>query len=229
MTRRADRLFEIIQILRSSRQPTTAAALAAQLEVTPRTIYRDVATLQARRIPIEGAAGVGYVLRRGFNLPPLMFTAEELDSMVLGALLIRRIRDPKLQAAADSVLGKVTAVLPDALRTRLGAPALYVSDGDAPAAPGVDLSAVRGAIRDTQKMRIAYLDETGQRTQRTIWPIAVAYYVDITLVAAWCELRQDMRPDRIERSEILAERFPADTGRRLADWLSSPKARPAAQ
>ena len=125
--RRADRLFDIIQVLRSSRRPVTAAALAAELEVTVRTVYRDVATLQARRVPIEGAPGIGYMLRRGFDLPPLMFTTEEVDAIAVGARLVRRLRDARLQQAADSVLAKVMTVLPEALRTPLEQPAFYVS------------------------------------------------------------------------------------------------------
>ena len=114
--RRADRLFDIIQRLRTARGPLTAAAIAERLEVTVRTVYRDIAALQARRVPIEGAAGIGYVLRRGFDLPPLMFTTEEVDAIVTGARLVRRLRDPRLQEAADSVLAKVATVLPEALR-----------------------------------------------------------------------------------------------------------------
>src|ERR1700676_383799 len=108
---RADRLFDIIQVLRSAKQPVTAAALAEELEVTVRTIYRDVATLQARRVPIEGAPGVGYVLRKGFDLPPLMFTVDEVEAITVGARLVRRMRDPELREAADSVFAKVTVVL----------------------------------------------------------------------------------------------------------------------
>src|SRR6267142_7236260 len=117
--RRADRLFDVIQVLRTAKQPVTAAALADDLEVTVRTVYRDVATLQARRVPIEGAPGIGYVLRQGFDLPPLMFTSEEIDAIAVGARHVRRLRDPKLQEAADSVLAKVTAVLPEALQPHL--------------------------------------------------------------------------------------------------------------
>src|SRR6266481_1298524 len=111
--RRADRLFDIIQVLRGAKQPVTAAALAEELEVTVRTVYRDIATLQARRVPIEGAPGLGYVLRRGFDLPPLMFTTEEIDAIAVGARLVRRLRDPALQQAAERVLSKVTVVLPE--------------------------------------------------------------------------------------------------------------------
>src|SRR5271165_4157123 len=131
--RRADRLFDIIQVLRATSHPVTAAALAEQLEVTVRTVYRDVATLQARRVPIEGAPGIGYVLRRGFDLPPLMFTMEEIDAIAIGARLVRRIRDPKLHEAAARVLAKVTAVVPEALRAQLAAAPLYVSEGSAAA------------------------------------------------------------------------------------------------
>jgi predicted DNA-binding transcriptional regulator YafY len=227
--RRADRLFDIIRILREARRPVTAAALAAELEVTPRTVYRDIATLQARRVPIEGAAGLGYVLRPGFELPPLMFTAEELDAVALGARLVRRIHDAKLQAAADIVLTKVLGVLPEALRPQLDAPAFYVSDGNAPPVEGVDLAAARRAIREARKMRIAYVDGSGTRSERVIWPIAMAYYVDATLIGAWCELRTDFRNfrvDRITAAQVLDERFPAENGRLFAEWLALRKERP---
>src|SRR6266852_1225500 len=175
--RRADRLFDIIQRLRAAPRPLTAAALADTLEVTVRTIYRDVASLQASRVPIEGAPGIGYVLRRGFDLPPLMFTSDEIDAIAVGARHVRRLRDPKLQQAAESVLSKVTAIVPEMLRSYLAEPPFYVSEGSAPPITGVDLAAVRGAIHEARKMSIAYADEHGNRTQRTIWPIAMAYYV----------------------------------------------------
>jgi predicted DNA-binding transcriptional regulator YafY len=229
--RRADRLFDIIQTLRAARAPVTAAALAEALEVTARTVYRDIATLQARRVPIEGAAGIGYVLRRGFDLPPLMFTIEEVDAIAVGARLVRRLRDPKLQQAADSVLSKVKTALPDALRPPLESPAFYVSGGDTAVPADVDPSQLRGAIRDSRKVRIGYRDENGRRTERTIWPVAMAYYVDVTLVGAWCELRADYRNfrlDRITAAALLDDRFPADDGRLMAEWLALRKERPDA-
>src|SRR5438445_10227038 len=125
--RRADRLFDIIQTLRTVAHPVTAAALADKLEVTVRTIYRDIAALQARRVPIEGAPGLGYVLRRGFDLPPLMFTTEEVDAIAVGVKLVRRLRDPALQDAAVSVLAKIAAVLPDPIRANLDTAPFYVS------------------------------------------------------------------------------------------------------
>ena len=221
--RRADRLFDIIQRLRTARRPITAAALAEELEVTVRTVYRDVATLQARRVPIEGAPGIGYMLRRGFDLPPLMFTTEEIEAIAVGARLVSRTGDPSLQDAAESVLSKVTVILPEALRAQLVSAPFFVSSSGAPVAESVDLSLVRQAIRDERKIVIAYADEKGARTQRTIWPIAVAYYVQATLIGAWCELRQDyrhFRADRISALSVLDECYPSDNGRLMAEWLA---------
>jgi len=221
--RRADRLFDIIQRLRTARGPTTAAALAEDLEVTPRTVYRDIATLQARRVPIEGEAGIGYVLRRGFDLPPLMFTVEEIEAIAVGARLVARTGDAALQDAAASVLSKVTVVLPDTLRDQLAAAPIYVSSNGARVPESVDLSVVRQAIRNERKLDIEYIDEKGTRTERIIWPIAVAYYVQATLIGAWCELRRDyrhFRADRINMLTVLDERFPSDNGRLMAEWLA---------
>src|SRR5437764_6315349 len=166
MMRRADRLFDIVQSLRAAARPMTAAALADHLEVTVRTIYRDIAALQASRVPIEGAAGIGYVLRRGFDLPPLMFTAEEIDAIAVGARHVQRLRDPKLQKAAESVLAKVTAIVPETMQPYLRAPPFYVSEGSAPPLTGVDLAEIREAIHQARKMSIAYRDEKGHRTER---------------------------------------------------------------
>src|SRR4029077_9717577 len=151
--RRADRLFDIIQILRTASHPITAAALAEKLEVTVRTIYRDIAALQGSRVPIEGAPGLGYVLRRGFDLPPLMFTTEEIDVIAIGVRHLRRLHDPKLQEAAESVLGKLSAVVPPPLQSQLVAAPLYVSEGSAPRVTGIDPSQLRNAIRETPQDR----------------------------------------------------------------------------
>ena len=230
--RRADRLFDIIQALRAAPRPLTAAMLAERLEVTVRTVYRDVATLQARRVPIEGAPGIGYVLRRGFDLPPLMFTSDEIDAIAVGARLVRRLRDPGLQYAAESVLSKVATVLPDPLRPQVVSAPFYVSEGSAAVPEAIDLAEVRTAIRDTRKLRITYVDEKGRRTRRTIWPIAMAYYVDVTLIAAWCELRSDYRHFRVERitgSVTLDEKFSTGGGKLLEGWFALRKDRADAQ
>src|SRR3954469_24757105 len=134
--RRADRLFDVIQVLRTAKKPVTAATLAEELEVTVRTIYRDVATLQARRVPIEGAPGLGYVLRKGFDLPPLMFTIDEIEAIAVGARLVRRLKDPALQQAANAVLAKVSVVVPEQLRPHVADAHVYVSPGMVPEADG---------------------------------------------------------------------------------------------
>jgi predicted DNA-binding transcriptional regulator YafY len=218
--RRADRLFDIIQLLRTAAAPVTAATLAVELEVTPRTVYRDIATLQARRVPIEGAPGLGYVLRRGFDLPPLMFTSEEIEAIVVGARLLHRTGDVGLQEASARVLSKVEVVLPEALRTSLVSPTMFVSGHGAPA--GADLSVIRAAIRDERKLRIDYADEQGRTSSRTICPFAVAYYVEATLISAWCELREDFRhfrADRVQALTVLDLGFPVPGRKLMADWL----------
>jgi predicted DNA-binding transcriptional regulator YafY len=220
--RRGDRLFEIIQLLRGAAQPMTAAAIADTLEVTVRTVYRDIAALQARRVPIDGAAGVGYLLRRGFDLPPLMFTTEEVEAIVVGARLVRRTGDAGLQQAADSVLSKVTVILPDLLRAHLVEPPVFVSASGAPAGSAIDLSEIREAIRSSRKVQIEYRDEQGRPSRRTIWPVAIAYYVEATLIAAWCELRDDyrhFRSDRVTQAVVLDATFPNAGGRLLQAWL----------
>jgi predicted DNA-binding transcriptional regulator YafY len=221
--RRADRLFDIIQTLRAATGPMTAAALAAELEVTTRTVYRDIATLQARRIPIEGAPGIGYVLQRGFDLPPLMFTTEEIDAIAVGARLLSRTGDVGLQRAAQSVLSKMTVILPETLRDHLATAPFYVSSYGASAPPGVDLAEIRGAIRDQQKMHLTYSDEKGDRTRRVIWPFALAYCVEATLICAWCELRNDyrhFRADRIIAAKRLDVRYAENAGQLMARWLA---------
>lgn len=221
--RRGDRLFEIIQLLRTATKPLTAADIALALEVTPRTIYRDMAALQVQRVPIEGAPGLGYVLRRGFDLPPLMFTIEEVEAIIVGAQLVRRTGDSGLQDAAATVLSKVTTILPDTLRQySLDAP-FFVSSFGAKTSDVVNLAEIRNAIRSARKIKISYEDEYGQQSQRVILPIAVAYYVQATLIAAWCELRsgyRHFRSDRILALEWLDDTFSAEQPFLLKNWLA---------
>ena len=221
--RPSDRLFDIIQRLRTARGPMTAAAIAAELEVTPRTVYRDIATLQARRVPIEGAAGLGYVLRRGYDLPPLMFSADEVEAMLVGMRLLRRTRDLGLHQAAESVLSKLAAVLPAPLRGTLDAPPFHVSEGDAREPGAISLAELRVAIREANKLRIRYRDGHGAASERVIRPVAIEYYVEATLVCGWCELRDDyrhFRADRIEAAAVLPESFAAERKRLLDGWLA---------
>lgn len=221
--RRADRLFDIIQILRLARTPVTAAAIATELEVTTRTVYRDIVTLQARRVPIDGAAGLGYVLRRGFELPPLMFTEEEAEAIVVGLRLLPRTGDPALSASARNVLSKLAAAVPEALRARLFDARFHVSETGAPIPEEIDLADIRAAIRQSRKIRIAYLDLKGSLSERTIRPIAVEYYVGATLLCAWCELRDDFRhfrADRIRSARMLDDSFAPEAAALMAGWLA---------
>src|SRR4051812_26000503 len=206
---RSTRMFEVIQVLRGARKPMTALAIAERLEVNKHTIYRDIAALQAMRIPIEGEAGIGYVMRRGFDLPPLMFDADEVEAIVVGLALLRRTGDAGLQMAAASVGTKIAEVLPQETGNTIDLRTLHVSTWGA-SVPGIDMKAVRRAIREERKLRLGYLDAGNQPTQRVVRPLALVYYVEVTVLAGWCELRDDFRHfrvDRIASLKLLAERF----------------------
>lgn len=197
--RKAARLFEIIQILRLATEPVTAARMAESLKVTPRSIYRDIAALQAMRVPIQGGRGIGYLLRSGFDLPPLMFSIEETEAMVLALALLERTGDIALREAAKQVGQKIAAAMPPPLRLALGSNTLYAWGTVAPSPEGIDLAMVRSAIRDEQKIELDYCDEMGRATSRTIRPIALIYYSEAANIVAWCELREDLRNFRADR------------------------------
>ncbi len=196
---RSIRMFEIIQLLRNADAPLTANDIANRLEVTKRTIYRDIAALQAMRVPIEGEAGVGYVMRPGFDLPPLMFTAEEVEAIVVGLALLGRTGDAGLQSAAASAGQKIGAVLPGDGEHDLKDWPLYTSNWNAIPPSRVDLRILRKAIREEEKVRLTYSDAEGKRTQRTVTPLAILYHIEVVVLAAWCELRSDFRHFRVDR------------------------------
>ena len=221
--RKASRLFEIIQILRLAKRPVTAAAIAEKLEVAPRSIYRDVAALQAMRVPIAGDRGVGYILRPGFELPPLMFSIEETEAMVLALALLDRTGDVELKKAAERVNQKIAAAIPSPLRQAFETRSLHAWGAVAPAPTGVDLAAVRRAIRDERKLAIVYRDELGRLTERTIWPLALIYYSDVANIVAWCELRQalrNFRTDRVQQSAPIDDFFRGAGDRLRALWIA---------
>ncbi len=207
------RLFETIQLLRTAGRPLTAAELAAALEVSTRTVYRDLAALQAMRLPIVGEAGIGYVLRPGYDLPPLAFDEEEAEALVVGLALLGRTGDAALRRAAGRVAAKIEAVRGAEAR-------FHVSEWGVQPPDAVDTEALRGAIRAARKLRLAYVDEQGRATERVVRPLAVAYFVSVAMLAAWCELRCDFRHfrlDRIRRCDLLDEDFDdAETLRR--EW-----------
>ena len=217
---RSNRLFEVIQLLRSASKPLTAQRLAERLEVTKRTIYRDIAALQAMRIPIEGEAGIGYMMRRGFDLPPLMFDADEVEAIVVGLALLQRTGDRGLNLAAESVAAKIADVLPVETGRAMRHNTLTVSAWGT-AATGLDMKAVRRAIREERKIRLGYIDSAARSTLRTVRPIAVVYYVEVTVLAAWCELRDDFRHfrvDRIASCKPLTARFTGEGDRLRTLW-----------
>ena len=227
--RKASRLFEIIQILRLARHPITAAEIALRLEVTVRSIYRDIAALQAMRVPVEGERGIGYILRPGFDLPPLMFSIEETEAVVLALALLERTGDTELKAAARRVGEKIAGAVPPPLRQTLSARALHAW-GSAPRQPeGIDLAGVRRAIRDEEKLSIRYRDEQARATERTIRPIALIYYSENANIVAWCELRQalrNFRADRVETCEATGGHFRGEGDGLRQLWISGWAERP---
>ncbi|AOF91497.1 YafY family protein [Sinorhizobium sp. RAC02] len=221
--RKASRLFEIIQILRLARNPVTAADIAERLEVTVRSIYRDIGALQAMRVPVEGERGIGYILRPGFDLPPLMFSIEETEAIVLALALLERTGDTELQAAARRVGDKIAGAVPPPLRQTLSARALHAW-GTTPRQPeGIDLATVRRAIRDEEKLLIDYRDEYGRATERAIRPIALIYYSETANIVGWCELREAMRNFRADRVAVCAAtgaHFHGEGDRLRQMWIS---------
>lgn len=215
------RLFAIIDGLRRRRRPVTAAVLAEEQGVSVRTLYRDIQALIALGAPIEGAAGVGYMLRPGFFLPPLMFTADELEALVLGARWVEGRQDGSLSRAAGLALAKIAAASPDELRQRIEEAGLWPVNSQWRESNAPLLATVRDAMRAEKVLHIDYADETGAASERAIWPVALAYYEEKQIVAAWCLLRQDYRSFRIDR--IAAARIGDEGfGRRravlMADW-----------
>jgi predicted DNA-binding transcriptional regulator YafY len=217
---RTSRLFKLMDALRGRRRPVSAARLAEELAVSVRTVYRDVQTLVVLGAPIEGAAGVGYVLRAGFFLPPLMFGEEELEALVLGARWVKGQGDPALAQAADSALAKIATASPRDLRDKLAETGLWAPRLRT-AAPMPDLRVIREAIRRERKLSILYVDGAGEQTQRTIWPFVLAFFEGACLIGAWCELRGDFRhfrADRIARLEMTDCRYPRSRRALEQDW-----------
>ena len=226
--RRADRLLQLLQILRRHRRPVTAHVIAAELEVSVRTVYRDIGGLMGDGVPIRGEAGIGYVLGEGYDLPPLMFNADEVEAMLVGLRWVEARADASLRRAARDVVAKVGGILPKHLKPVLFEPAV-----DAPRyTPGppedaIDVAALRAAIRERRKVWIAYRDELARPTARVIWPLALGYFEMSRIVVAWCELRSDFRhfrTDRMHRAEVARERYPGTRARLLAQWRAQKKA-----
>ncbi|MBD3729704.1 MAG: YafY family transcriptional regulator [Sphingomonadales bacterium] len=209
--RRADRLFQIIQILRGARRPVTARELADELERDSRTIYRDMADLMAQGVPIRGEAGVGYVLEAGYDLPPLMLTLDEVEAALLGAQWVIERADTALARGARDLIAKLEAVLSPDMRQLADMSGLLAVGASAEIMPdSIDMQALRRAIPERRKLAIAYRDEHGVPSERTIWPIHIGYFERVRIVVGWCELRQafrHFRSDRIAQWRILEDCF----------------------
>lgn len=219
--RRADRLFQIVQLIRG-RRLTTAAFLAQRLEVSERTVYRDVADLQHQGVPIEGEAGVGYRLGAGFELPPLMFTQEEATALVAAARVAQSWVDPAMARAIETGLGKILSVLPPAARVSaesltMYAPAMALDD-----ATRRQLQTLRESIQSRSKLRLYYRDVSGDASERIVRPLGCLYWGKVWTLSAWCELRDDFRGFRVDRMTtvtVLEERFRDEAGKTMADML----------
>jgi predicted DNA-binding transcriptional regulator YafY len=219
--RRADRLFQIIQILRRTPKPKTAEALAAELETSKRTVYRDIADLIGQRVPIRGEAGIGYVLEAGLDLPPLMLTPDEIEAAVLGAQWVALHSDPALARAAQDLIAKIGVVVPERLRPYLFEPATDMPPAKNLAADGLDMARVRAQIHAGRKIALRYRDEQGRESERKVWPVTVGYLETVRHLIAWCELRQDFRSfrtDRVIAAGFLDERYPERPGTLRAKW-----------
>jgi predicted DNA-binding transcriptional regulator YafY len=218
---RAQRLLDLIQLLRGYRRPVSGAVLAEALAISLRTLYRDIDTLNAQGAQIDGEAGLGYVLRPGFMLPPLMFSEEEIEAIVLGSRWVADRADAALSAAARNALAKIAAVLPQDLKTSLDTSSLLIGPGNTIAAGDTELPVIRQAIRSERKLRIRYLDKNGRDSRRTIWPFALGFFDRVRVVVAWCEMREDFRhfrTDRIGKVQVTDKRYPRRRQALLKDW-----------
>ena len=218
---RSERLLALLQLLRRHRHPVSGATLAGELGVSIRTLYRDIATLQAQGADIEGEPGVGYVLRPGFMLPPLMFSQGELEALVLGFRWVQKFADAPVTKAATDALAKISAVLPAELAAELENTALLVGPRRIVDGEIVDLAVIRAAIRRERKLLLSYCDAAGVRSERVVWPVALGYFEETRMLVAWCEWRQGYRHFRTERMAAIAlleERFPRRRAAMLKEW-----------
>jgi predicted DNA-binding transcriptional regulator YafY len=228
--RRADRLYRIIETLRGRRKAITAQEIAEAMEVSVRTIYRDVADLMASGVPIDGEAGVGYVLRPGFHMPPVNLDQEEVEALALGVAMAVRFGDRALAAAAERLRGKLKAVMPPSLAESFDQIAIYAPMHDGSIPVPECFGPLRRAMRERRKVRLAYRDVEGVPTNRIVRPLALAFFPPYWTLTAWCELRQDFRMFRVDRIAELAitdARFTEEPGKRMSDYMRQLKTQQA--
>lgn len=218
---RTERLLDLLQILRHHRYPVSGAKLATELGISLRTLYRDIATLQAQGAQIDSEPGVGYLLRPCFMLPPLMFSEEEIEALVLGSRWVAKRTDSSLSTASGQALAKISAVLPDDLRHKLESSGLLVGPSQVLAVKDEDQALIRQAIRTERKIELSYLDLKENPSQRLIWPFALGFFEQIRMVVAWCELRQEFRHfrcDRIKGLSLTNTPYPRRRQALLKEW-----------
>ena len=218
---RTQRLLELMQLLRRRRRPVSGVALAKELGISPRTLYRDIAMLQAQGARIDGEPGVGYLLQPGFTLPPLMFSENEIEAISLGAKWVVENADAELADAARDVLAKIAAVIPEHLRQQLRASPLLVGPPGADGDEKRRLRMLRAAIRGERKLVVEYRDLKGRKSARTLWPLGLGFFEDARILVAWCEKRcafRHFRVDRFIRLQEPGERYPKAREALLADW-----------
>lgn len=218
--RRTDRLFQLIQILRRASRPVTAARLAEELEVSKRTVYRDIADLAGQRVPVEGEAGSGYTLSADYDMPALMFTPDELEALLLGADLVRRLPDATLSNNAQDALTKILSALPDRLARAVTSSAVAIRPDIVPEQQP-DTRLIRAAIRQGKKLRLRYRATKDEVSTRVVWPVVLGYDLERCLLIAWCEARNDFRhfrADRIEALTVLEEQIPLAATALKENW-----------
>lgn len=226
---RAERLLHLMQLLRNRRTPTTAADLADALQMSVRSVYRDIRSLQAQGADITGEAGIGYVLRPGFTLPPLMFSAQELEALALGSRWVQERADSQLSDAARRALAKIAAVLPQDKRTDLEQSALLIGPGQLADCADSTLVALRKAISREHTLQLHYRDGQGQPTERLVWPVALGFFDQVRVLVAFCELRgqfRHFRADRIEQLQDLEVRYPRRRALLLREWRQQMQIQP---
>ncbi|WP_412756107.1 helix-turn-helix transcriptional regulator [Legionella bozemanae] len=218
---RTERLLDLIQLLRRHRFPVSGVSLAQELGISLRTLYRDISMLKGQGAPIEGEAGMGYVLRPGFTLPPLMFTADEIEAIVLGSRWVADRTDTQLKVAAQNALAKIAAVLPNELREQLEISGLLITPGHIAISKDSDLILIRKAVRLEKKLQLTYQDVNENSSQRMIWPLALGFFDQVRILIAWCELRQDFRhfrTDRIIELNLTEMNYPERRQALLKKW-----------
>lgn len=219
--RRADRLFRIVEYLKARRQAVRAEDLARELEVSPRTIYRDMADLTLSGVPVIGEAGIGYMLDRNHIVRPLMFDVEELEALILGAQMVESWGDPDLAKAARRALDRIGASLPESKRAEWLETALFSYPSAAKIPIGIDFSTLRRAIRSRNMLLFTYRDKDGKETSRSVRPLALVFFSPVWLLLGWCETRKDFRNfrlDRIDNLTVTPARFRHEKGKRVEDY-----------